>query len=99
MKDVAAKEMNIPIRELMTMEIKQEKDPVKVQLYYLQSVSIVDFLITKYGSSEFGQLCVHLKEGKVFEEALKLTYVSIIGSVDDLEKKWLRDLKEAAGIY
>ncbi len=42
-----------------------------VTIYYLQSVSVVGFLITKYGSDEFADFCRQLRDGKTIDGALR----------------------------
>ena len=56
--------------------------------YYLQSVSIVSFLIDRYGSDNFAHFCRELRDGKQIEEALSFAYPSSIRSLSELEDKW-----------
>lgn len=67
----------------------QQADAQKVGLFYLQSVSIVDFLIKRYGSSRFGDFCKNLRDGYEFEEALRKAYTNMIDSISQLEDKWV----------
>lgn len=83
----------IPFVEIMTYNVYKETDTFRVAFFYAQTVSMVDFLIDKYGSQNFGQLCSELKKGKSFEEALINAYAGFISSLDDYEKKWLRYMK------
>jgi hypothetical protein len=59
-----------------------------VNLYYLEAASLVDFLIAKYGSDSFANLCRQLRDGKQIEEALTFTYPSSIRSIGDLDNQW-----------
>ncbi len=79
----------LPFREMFRYNIKEQKDPIKVAVFYAQSVSIVHFLIKKYGSQKFGQICKNLQDGYNFEAALKRTYSQTFDSIEALEKKWL----------
>ena len=64
-----------------------------VNTYYLQAVSLVGFLIEKYGSYSFADFCRGLRDGKGMEQALKSAYPSHVHSLDELEKNWRRYLE------
>ena len=64
-----------------------------VKTYYIQSVSVVGFLIEKYGSISFAAFCRQLRDGKSLEEALRFAYPTIHGT-DELEDRWKEYLKE-----
>lgn len=59
-----------------------------VNIYYIQSVSLVGFLIEKYGSESFATFCRQLRDGKSLEEALRFSYSTHIQTLNDLEFKW-----------
>jgi hypothetical protein len=59
-----------------------------ISTYYLQAVSLVGFLIEKYGSYSFADFCRQLRDGKSLEEALKFAYPTHIRNLDDLENNW-----------
>lgn len=59
-----------------------------ITTYYLQSVSLVGFLIERYGSNRFAEFCRQLRDGKTLEEALKFAYPTYIRSLRDLEDGW-----------
>lgn len=79
----------IPFTLLMRMDIRKEKDAGKVQIFYAQSLSVVEFLIRQYGSSAFGNFCRNLRDGKNVEEALRHAYTNRINTISELEQKWL----------
>ncbi|MFC1807267.1 hypothetical protein ACFL0T_02735 [Candidatus Omnitrophota bacterium] len=56
--------------------------------YYLQSVSLIGFLVEKYGSQKFAELCRQLRDGKEVEDALRVSYPAVITSMDVLSDKW-----------
>ena len=62
--------------------------------YYLVSVSLIDFLIKRYGSDRFGQFCREMRDKKSVEEALRFAYSTNIQSLKELETKWRRSLAE-----
>jgi hypothetical protein len=84
----------IPLSSLQLMTITGEKDNVKVSLFYAQSLSIVVFLIQKYGLDAFHCLCRELRDGMSFELALTHAYPSLVESLDMLEKRWVKYFSE-----
>ncbi|MCM8800543.1 MAG: hypothetical protein NC912_00795 [Candidatus Omnitrophica bacterium] len=66
---------------------------VLVDTYYLQSVSLVGFLIERFGSDNFAHFCRQLRDGKGLEEALKSVYPTYLRSIQELEDRW-RDYLE-----
>jgi len=59
-----------------------------IDTYYLQAVSLVGFLIEKYGSTAFADFCREMRDEKTVEEALRHAYPGRFTSLDDLEDKW-----------
>lgn len=64
-----------------------------VNTFYIQSVSLVGFLISKYGTDRFTHFCRELRDGKALEEALRSAYPSYIASLADLEFAWRKYLE------
>jgi len=83
-----------PIESLERYDIARERDAQKVGLFYAQSVSMVDFLIKRFGSEKFGLWCRQIATGKNFFEAFRLVYGLYIESWDNFEKKWIAYLNE-----
>lgn len=67
-----------------------------VTTYYLQAVSLVGFLIERYGSSRFASFCRELRDGKRLEEALRFAYPNSIDTLDKLEHEWRKYLAEGS---
>jgi len=65
-----------------------------VNLYYLESVSLVGFLIETFGSDSFSHFCRQLRDGKRINEALTSTYPNYIRSLEDLERRWRKYLSD-----
>jgi hypothetical protein len=59
-----------------------------INTYYIQSVSLVGFLIEKYGSVAFADFCRELRDGKSVEEALRSAYPAHIRSLREFEDRW-----------
>jgi len=66
-----------------------------VTIYYLEAVSLVGFLIEKYGSNRFADFCRQLRDGKMLEDALQSAYSGRLKGMDGLEEEWRKYL--AAG--
>ncbi|MFA5060674.1 MAG: hypothetical protein WC676_08660 [Candidatus Omnitrophota bacterium] len=92
MPRLVAKKMYIPFDVFMNWDIRKVKDQSLASLFYGQSVSVVDFLMKKYGSDSFGLLCRYLREGRTMAEALRGAYPRI-RSVQDFENDWVVYLK------
>ncbi len=65
-----------------------------VNLYYLQSASLVGFLIERYGTDNFTEFCRQLRDGKKLGEALGYVYPTYFNGIAQFEKEWIKYLKE-----
>ena len=83
----------LPIDELVSYSVRNETDSKKVTLFYLQSISLLDFLINSYGNLKFRDFCLDMKNGQSFESGLERVYSPPISSLEELEKKWLSYMK------
>ncbi len=59
-----------------------------IDLYYLEAVSLVGFLIEKYGNKRFTNFCRCMRDGKSIEGALRSSYSGYLNTLEDLEKEW-----------
>lgn len=59
-----------------------------INTYYIEAVSLVGFLIERYGSSSFAEFCRQLRDGKMLEDAFKSAYPNYIRSLKDLDNSW-----------
>jgi len=91
---------NAPTREnwlkisaLVTADIRQDTDRDRVALFYVQSASLVGYMIKSYGGEAFGNFCKALRDGKTVNSALATTYPGDIPSLDTLEQKWLNSIR------
>jgi hypothetical protein len=64
-----------------------------IEIYYLESVSLIGYLIEKFGSQSFSAFCRELRDGKSVEEALKIAYPLHIRSIAEFEAGWREYLK------
>ena len=99
--------VNLDIRKVAegdTIEIHSIRDKEKnrkllsldggivVRTYYIEAVSLVEFLINRFGGTAFTDFCRQLRDGKGLEEALRFAYSTRINSIEELENMWLEYL-------
>ena len=75
-------------KNLTEIDIRVVPIQSAVQLYYVQAVSLVDFLVKKYGVDSFILLCRQLRDGKKLEEALRFVYPTTMRNFNELEEQW-----------
>jgi len=93
MRLIVEQNLYVPIASFNTVDIREETNPIKVAIFYAQSISILDFLIKRYGSRNFRRLCRNLKAGKSFEEGFRDAYSPSIKNLNRLEDKWLQYMR------
>ncbi len=86
-RDLLAAGNELPLEEIFAARRGTLGSGKRVEKFYIQSVSLVDFLITRHGGGKFTDLCRLLRDGKTVEEALRKTYPSI-GTAAQLESEW-----------
>ncbi len=67
-----------------------------VRVYYLESFSLVGFMIERYGSLKFADFCRQLRDGHSVEEAIRRAYSPQMKNLNDLETNWIKYLEEGA---
>ncbi len=77
--------------EVITLILSTEN---LVNTYYIQAVSLISFLIEKYGSKSFADFCRELRDGKTTVDALRSAYSDYIHNLNELEDRWRRYLEE-----
>lgn len=81
----------IPIGKLSQMDLRASSDRNEVSLFYIESVSIVDYLVTKYGSSKFAEFCGQLKNGNSID--ISLYFAFDIKDLGELNELWVEYIK------
>jgi hypothetical protein len=76
------------IENLTSMDVWNVRTKLAVDLFYVQAASLVDFLVTEYGSDSFIFFCRQLRDGKSFGAALPFAYPTQMRTVRELEEKW-----------
>jgi hypothetical protein len=84
----------LPVKRVMTMDIRGSGDPELVQTFYVQAASLVGFLMMEYNASRFSEFCRQLRDGKSVQDALRFAYPMAIRNIDDLEEKWKKFIME-----
>ncbi len=65
-----------------------------IDTFYLESASLIGYLIERFGSDAFSNFCRELRDGKKVEEALGIAYQSHIHNIRELEDGWREYLRE-----
>jgi hypothetical protein len=94
MKRIAQSGNVLSLRQMMTLDVRRSSDAHLVEVYYVQAVSLVDFLITKYSAPRFTNFCRQLRDGKTIEEGLRFAYPIAIRDIDEFETKWKQYIME-----
>lgn len=69
-------------------------DPEKVDLFYAEAYSLIEFLLAEYGKEKMREFLVQFANGATQEEALERVYGL---SIDELDAKWRRYLRKKYG--
>lgn len=84
---------DLTVQDLTATNVRRLDDEEKVSFYYMQSVSLVDFMISKYGVRSFTEFCRALRDGKSFNEALKSSFGSV-ENLAELDIAWRNYVRE-----
>lgn len=79
----------LTLQTLTHTDVRQVSDDQAAQNFYVQSASLVGFLIDKYGTERFAELCRQLRDGKSLNDALRFVYPSQMRDLSELEDQWL----------
>ncbi len=81
------------LSELTDMRLEKNADPKVVSLFYAESASVINYLITEHGEFRFKNFCDKLKSESGFEKAFTSSYPQF-RSIDELNKQWMEFLKD-----
>lgn len=82
----------VPLDELGKVNLTSLNDTEAVNIFYLESVCLVDYLIVEFGKDNFVNFCRALRDGKTFDEALDKAYP--FRNLKELNDGWLRFLEK-----
>ncbi len=83
----------IPFAQLNGITPDTLRQRTDVDLFYAESVSVISYLIEKYGVAAFNDFCKKLRDGKSLDRALSYSYF-YLRSADDLGEFWERELRD-----
>jgi hypothetical protein len=83
----------ISLRELVKAKDLDKENLARVHLWYAECISLVSFMIDTEGKEKFKEFCLVLSKERKIKEAIEKVYPEEFGSVDGLEKAWLKYLK------
>ncbi len=79
----------ITLDKLSDMNIAAVTDTDLVKLYYLESFSVVDYLVKEFGKDNFIEFCRTLKDKKAFNDAIYSGY-KVFKNLEELNKGWIK---------
>lgn len=83
----------IPLDELSFVRLNSKTDRERVDLFYAESASAVNYLISEWGTYRFMNFCRKLEEGGPFEWAMASVYVNF-KTLKDFNKSWVNYLQK-----
>jgi hypothetical protein len=84
----------LSLPRMMRLDIRQSADKELVNTFYIQAVSVVEFLITRYSAARFTSFCRQLRDGKSIDDSLAFAYPTVIRNISELEDRWRTYIKE-----
>lgn len=82
-----------PVDILTEVDISKEKKLEVIHLWYVESMSLVTYLIDVYGRGNFYIFCKNLKEGMELNKALENAYSPNMRGLAELTGRWLNYIK------
>ena len=77
----------LPLNEVLNMSLRTLGTGKRVDKFYVQSVTLVDFLIKNKGGAKFTEFCRLLRDGHALGDALRKAYPAI-ATPERLEAEW-----------
>ncbi|MEK7812730.1 MAG: peptidase MA family metallohydrolase, partial [Candidatus Desantisbacteria bacterium] len=79
-----------PVEALDNTNITKGKEIENIHLWYVQTLSIVTYLLNEYGQDKFfNNFLLNLKNGKDLDCSLSAAYSPDITCMSELEQRWL----------
>jgi len=91
--DQMKQEKYFTVDALTKIDISKEKRIEVIHFWYVESMSIVTYLIDVYGRGRLYTFCKNLKEGMELNKALENTYSPEIRNLPELSGRWLNYIK------
>ena len=90
-KDAIKKETFIPLVKLSRINPKFLSDRGTVNLFYAESITIVEYLIKQFGRESFVFFCQNLRDKKNLDAAIRSAYP--FEDIEELDEAWQKYLK------
>lgn len=81
----------IGINDLFSLDPYSMRDTNMVNLFYAQSVSLVDYLVKEFGRDKFVTFCQDLRDKRDFRRALSSNYP--FSGIQEFEEGWKKHLR------
>ena len=91
-KEAIDKGTFMSLEKLSNFNPQLSQDSELVKLFYVESLSIINYLIKEFGSDNFVFFCQNLRDKKNLEAALRSAYS--FSNIQELEQAWRKFLKE-----
>ncbi len=91
-RDAFRRGVFINLQMLGSINPKLLADTRSVHLFYAEAVSVVDFLVKRYGKESFVLFCQNLRDKQSFDRALAATYP--LENTAALDEEWQRHMKK-----
>jgi hypothetical protein len=82
------------MQDLIAAYVLKTRNAELINLWYAQSFSMVEFMITQLGKEKFNEFCLNLKQYNDVEKALKNTYGNRFNTLDDFQEQWIKYIKK-----
>lgn len=81
----------IPFKELCEVDIESVKDKSYVDVYYAQSLHMVEYLIDEFGKNNFVYFCENLRQSSTIEQAIVKAYP--FNSAEAFFRSWEKSVR------
>lgn len=89
-RDAIKKNDFMDLEKLSNFNPQSSQDSELVNLFYAESLSIVDYLIKEFGTDNFVLFCQNLRDKRNLEQALRSAYP--FNNIQELDRAWQRYL-------
>ena len=78
----------IPLELLTRIDIERETNENVARKFYAEAVTLIGFMVEKFGGSKFTLFCRQLRDGATINDALAFAYTDSIRDIGELEREW-----------
>jgi len=80
----------VPVQKLSFLNPQVMQDNHSVNLFYAEAVSVVNFLVKRFGNDSFISFCQRLRDGSSVEEAVRSSFN--FNNLEELNEAWKKFL-------